>query len=209
MPNSTRILLPFLIASFAALNLATAEEPAPAAATAAAAGATTRPFIELPTESAVGVSYSGIGPLTLYDFHYETKRFAWNTLNLRIGFGQGYFDIPSSYISLYSFNAGLLLNFADYSSAGISNYLFLQYKAFYPSSSPRTAAYSGSQSAIEVGLGTTFFHTYKLSAEARELRGAAFIEAGSSISRFYAGPTNTDPYIANGFLIRLGIRRYL
>lgn len=197
---SAIILIGFLCLPMCLAEQATTQE--------SAATSSTSEFHERRDEVALNFAYGAVGATSLYDLTFESPRFAWQALNVRGGIGWGIYDTPATFLSFYTYELGLQLNLVKASTMAMTTYLYIGGKGFI-FSDDKSVTGSGYKSSLEVLIGNSWEHTYKSFGNGPVFTGGFYVEGGSSVSTLHAGLLSTDPSIANGFLIRLGLRRYL
>jgi hypothetical protein len=150
-----------------------------------------------------GVFIQGSGKQSGVALDFQTP-LAWNWLGARIAYASNEVSIPvSDHISLGEVIAGVKIQLNRDSSANIYEYIIENFN-FY---TPIIGETAGSRNGFETAFGAEWRHHY-IAGENNEVDGAAYLEFGQSTSYLRTAAAVGGESIGDGFMARLGFRRF-
>lgn len=150
-----------------------------------------------------GVFIQGAGKQSGAALEFQTP-LLWNLLGLRVAYAGNQMSVPiSDHLTFGEVIAGLKLQLNQASSANMFTYIVENFDFYLP----MTGDTAGTKNGYETAFGIEWRH-HAIAGEGREIDGAAYVEAGESISYLRAGPALGGDSIGDGLMARLGFRRF-
>ncbi len=129
---------------------------------------------------------------------------AWNFIGLRVAYAGNQVSVPiSDHVTLGEVIAGVKIQLNQASSTNMFTYIIENFDFYVP----MTGDTAGSKNAYETALGIEWRH-YALAGANHEIEGAAYVEGAQATSYLRTGQAVGGDAIGDGFVARLGFRRF-
>ena len=198
---TARFIFALVLTCFASLN-ATAESPSPVALPATMVDLSN---VNLNTRWSYGADLHG-GTSAGVGLLVQTPLF-WNLVSLRTGVNLESVRLANTSASRLSYTGvpvGIRLNSVQSSSANMYPYIQFNFNFFFISDSELL---SSSKTSYELLYGSEWRHRASILG-GEQIDQSVFIEAGFGQSVTQLSLANGGQYLGDGFLMRLGLRRF-